>query len=84
MEEKSTKLKYRRNKKSGTSRVEALTQAQKIAFAPFSFQVVEAFVLYGGGKVCLHYAVVELVEVFEKGNETVVDDVFGCLGVLYV
>ena len=53
-------------------------------FAGAAFQVVEAFVLYGGGKVCLHYAVVELVEVFEKGNETVVDDVFGCLGVLYV
>lgn len=47
MEEKSTKLKYRRNKKSGSSRVEALTQAQKIAFAPFSFQVVAALLEFG-------------------------------------
>ena len=47
MEEKATKIKYRRNKKSNSSRIDALTQAQKIAFAPFSFQVVEALLEFG-------------------------------------
>ena len=40
MEENITKPRYRRKNKNKTSRVDALTEAQKIAFAPFTFQTV--------------------------------------------
>ena len=39
-EEKASELKYRRERRGKSSRVEALTRAQEIAFAPFTFQVV--------------------------------------------
>ena len=42
MEEKLTKPRFRRQRKNRTSSVEALTNAQKIAFAPFTFQAVAA------------------------------------------
>ena len=42
MEEKLTKPRFRRQRKNRTSGVEALTNAQKIAFAPFTFQAVAA------------------------------------------
>lgn len=38
--ENATKLRYRRERKGESSRIEALTKAQEIAFAPFTFQVV--------------------------------------------
>lgn len=40
MDKKSTKIKYRKKNNKKTSMVEILTEAQKIAFAPFTFQVV--------------------------------------------
>ena len=40
MDEKSTKIKYRRKNNKKSSMVDALTEAQKIAFAPFTFQIV--------------------------------------------
>lgn len=40
MEEKATKTVYRRDRKNKISKVEVLTQAQKLAFAPLTFQVV--------------------------------------------
>lgn len=42
MEEKSIKTAYRRDRKKKTSKVEILTEAQKIAFAPMTFQVVSS------------------------------------------
>lgn len=42
MEEKATKTTYRRQRKNKLSKVEVLTQAQKLAFAPLTFQVVAA------------------------------------------
>lgn len=47
MEEKSTKIKYRREKNKHSSRIDALTEAQKIAFAPFTFQIVSAMIDFG-------------------------------------
>ena len=47
MEEKSTKTKYIRKKKNISSAFNALTEAQKIAFAPFTFQVVAAMLEFG-------------------------------------
>lgn len=44
MEEKITKPLYRRTHKNQTSRIDALTEAQKIAFAPFSFQTVACLI----------------------------------------
>lgn len=42
MEEQLTKPRFRRKRKHETSTVETLTEAQKIAFAPFTFQTVAA------------------------------------------
>ena len=42
MDEKANKPRFTRRKNKGSLRVNALTEAQKIAFAPFSFQVVAA------------------------------------------
>ena len=47
MEEKSTKIKYTRKKKNTQSAVAVLTEAQKIAFAPFTFQVVASMLDFG-------------------------------------
>ena len=47
MEEKSTKTKYTRKKKNTSETVSALTEAQKIAFAPFTFQIVVALLEFG-------------------------------------
>ena len=47
MEEKSTKTKYTRKKKTSSGTVSALTEAQKIAFAPFTFQIVVAMLEFG-------------------------------------
>lgn len=47
MEEKSTKIKYTRKKENTQSAVAVLTEAQKIAFAPFTFQVVAAMLDFG-------------------------------------
>lgn len=40
MEEKATKTAYRRQRKNKVSKVEILTEAQKLAFAPLTFQVI--------------------------------------------
>lgn len=47
VEVKSTKIKYRRSNKKKYSKVEALNNAQKIAFAPFTFQAVAAMLDFG-------------------------------------
>lgn len=47
MEEKATKIKYRREKNQKSARIDALTEAQKIAFAPFTFQTVAAMIDFG-------------------------------------
>ena len=47
MEEKSTKLKYKRRQRGSSKTVDSLTEAQKIAFAPFTFQVVAAMLEFG-------------------------------------
>ena len=47
MEEKSIKTKYTRKKKNTSETVSALTEAQKIAFAPFTFQIVVALLEFG-------------------------------------
>lgn len=47
VEVKSTKIKYRRSNKKKYLKVEALNNAQKIAFAPFTFQTVAAMVDFG-------------------------------------
>lgn len=45
--EKSAKIKYRRNHKKKLSKVEALSNAQKLAFAPFTFQAVGSMIDFG-------------------------------------
>ena len=45
--EKTAKIKYRRNHKNKLSKVEALSSAQKLAFAPFTFQAVGAMIDLG-------------------------------------
>ena len=45
--EKTAKIKYRRNHNKKGSKVEALSNAQKIAFAPFTFQAVASMLDFG-------------------------------------
>lgn len=46
-EENATKLRYRRERKKESSRVEALTKAQEIAFSPFTFHATGALLELG-------------------------------------
>lgn len=45
--EKLAKIKYRRSNKKRFSKVEALSNAQKIAFAPFTFQAIASMLDFG-------------------------------------
>ena len=45
--EKTAKIKYRRNHSKKCSKIEALSNAQKIAFAPFTFQAVASMLDMG-------------------------------------
>ncbi len=47
VEVKSAKIKYRRGNKKKYSKVEALNNAQKLAFAPFTFQAIAAMIDFG-------------------------------------
>lgn len=46
MEENAIKNVYRRNRKTKQTKVEVLTEAQKIAFAPLTFQVISALLQF--------------------------------------
>lgn len=67
MEENATKIKYRRERKSGESRIDALTKAQEIAFAPFTFNVVGALLDFGILKY-IDTTPADINEIMEKCN----------------
>ena len=47
MDKKATQIKYRRTRKKYPRQLEALTRAQEIIFAPFTFQVIASLIDFG-------------------------------------